>query len=34
MKEITIQILDNCELVKEDDVYKIKELSYPKTWEE
>ena len=34
MKEITIQIPDNCELVKEGDVYKIKELSYPKTWEE
>ena len=34
MKEITIQIPNNCELVKEGDVYKIKELSYPKTWEE
>lgn len=34
MKEITIKIPDNYELVKEGDAYKIKELSYPKTWEE
>ena len=32
--EVKIQIPDNCELVKEGDVYKIKEFSYPKTWEE
>ena len=34
MKEITILIPDNCELVKEDDVYKVKEIPFPRTWEE
>lgn len=34
MKEITIQIPDDCELVKEGDAYKIRELSYPRSWEE
>lgn len=34
MKEITIQIPDNCELVKEGDTYKIRRISFPKSWEE
>lgn len=33
MKEITIQIPNNCELVKEGDAYKIREISLPKSWE-
>lgn len=34
MKEIKITIPDNCELVKEGDVYIIKKKNPPRSWEE
>ena len=36
MKEVTIQIPDNCELVKDGDNYVIKEMKQnpPRSWEE